>query len=65
MHIIILCESENKIYFMFYRRNKVMNHFTLMLQKRLKNEEDEGDLDEDDKTKGKKGTKSRKKGLKN
>lgn len=39
-----------------------MNHFTLMLQKRLKNEEEE-DLDEDDKTKGKKGTKSRKKGL--
>lgn len=41
-----------------------MNHFTLMLQKRLKNEEEE-DIDEDDKTKGKKGTKSRKKGLKN
>jgi transcription initiation factor TFIIF subunit alpha len=43
----------------FGRRNKVMNHFTLMLQKRLKNEEEE-DIDEDDKTKGKKGTKSRK-----
>lgn len=41
------------------RRNKVMNHFTLMLQKRLKNEEDD-DLDEDDKLKGKKGQKSRK-----
>ncbi|XP_025423623.1 general transcription factor IIF subunit 1-like [Sipha flava] len=47
----------------FGRRNKVMNHFTVMLQKRLKNEEDE-DFDEDDKTKGKKGPKSRKKELK-
>jgi len=37
----------------FGRRNKVMNHFTVMLQKRLKNEDDE-DLDEDDKNKGKK-----------
>lgn len=43
----------------FGRRNKVMNHFTLMLQKRLKNEEDD-DLDEDEKLKGKKGQKSRK-----
>lgn len=47
-----------------YRRNKVLNHFTLMVQKRLKNEEEE-EIDEDDKTKGKKTAKSRKsKGLK-
>ncbi|XP_027840985.2 general transcription factor IIF subunit 1 [Aphis gossypii] len=43
----------------FGRRNKVLNHFTLMVQKRLKNEEEE-EIDEDDKTKGKKTAKSRK-----
>ncbi|CAI6359808.1 unnamed protein product [Macrosiphum euphorbiae] len=43
----------------FGRRNKVLNHFTLMVQKRLKNEEEE-EVDEDDKTKGKKAAKSRK-----
>lgn len=48
-----------KFTIVYIRRNKVMNHFTLMLQKRLKNEEEE-EVDEDDKTKGKKGTKSRK-----
>lgn len=36
-----------------------MNHFNLMLQKRLKNEEEE-ELDEEDKGKGKKGSKNRK-----
>ncbi|XP_050528398.1 general transcription factor IIF subunit 1 [Daktulosphaira vitifoliae] len=43
----------------FGRRNKVMNHFNLMLQKRLKNEEDE-EIDEEEKGKGKKGAKNRK-----
>lgn len=43
----------------FPRRNKVMNHFNLMLQKRLKNEEDE-EIDEEEKGKGKKGAKNRK-----
>ncbi|XP_050439415.1 general transcription factor IIF subunit 1 [Adelges cooleyi] len=42
----------------FGRRNKVMNHFNLMLQKRLKNEEDEV-LDEEDKGKGTKSRKSK------
>lgn len=37
-----------------------MNHFTVMLQKRLKNELENEELDDDDKTKGKNFSKSRK-----
>lgn len=37
-----------------------MNHFTVMLQKRLKNEDIEEEIDDDEKTKGKKGSKNRK-----
>lgn len=41
-----------------------MNHFTVMLQKRLKNDEEE-EIDEEDKTKGKKRTQIGKKGIEN
>lgn len=38
----------------FGRRNKIINYFSLMLKKRLRNEED-GDLEDPDEVKGKKG----------
>lgn len=46
---------------MFSRRNKVIDYFSLMLRKRLRNEED-GELDEEE-TKAKRGNSKKSKGI--
>lgn len=50
--------------FFFHRRNKIINYFSVMMKKRLRNEED-GDLEElEEGTKGKKGgSKKKDKGI--
>lgn len=46
---------------MFFRRNKVIDYFSLMLRKRLRNEED-GELEEEE-TKTKRGNSKKSKGI--